>query len=410
MRPLRITPASAAIFTLPPLLLSAILSPLLYSKEVYALADDWTRDPQSPRPRSPNALSNNDALGGLESGYENLVERYVPDFVGISRSIIGRAGDEIQPLDNNQPGKNGIQSGQAQYYTFPKSALSGPKATGIPALPTTVARRNEDVSEDLPLDELRRRQSQTQLYITLNTCSQPLPNDANTNGGAGQLQLFVSTSSSNTKTDQNNNNYAIPVEGGYANLNFTASDDVFISVSAPNNNGFTGNYTYELTASIDDFYAMSYGQPFNRVVDTDTNSVLLYAKNTVNLNPFAALFQSWMNTEVFSVYVYNQQNPALASLQNSLCALDTNKQLYVNPGSDNTGMTTAVDGQAKQQFHVQNLNGSSSYFATIAVEGNSTKSGGGVVNGGGTVWAYTNFTTKSGKLIITCDLLAVSDF
>ena len=396
---------SGTLFTLPPLLLSVILSSLIYSKNVHSLADDSIRDPKTDRPRSPDALNNKAVLGGLKSEYEDLVERYVPDFVGISRSIIGRAGDEIQALDNNQPGKNSIQDGQTQYYTFPKSALSGPKSPSTTGLPSTIARRNEQAPGDLPLDQ---RQSQVQLYITFNTCSQPLPNNENANGGAGQLQLFVSTASSNQKPDLNNNNYAPQVDGGYTSLDFAASDDVFISVSAPNNNGFTGNYSYELTASIDDFYAKNYSHPFHRVVDTDTSSVLLYSKNVTSQNTSATILQQWMNKTFFTAYVYSEQSPAVVGIQNSLCALNTNPQLYMNQTND-TGMTTAVDGQAKQQFHVGNLHGNSTYYAALAIEGNSTSSGGGVVNGGGTLWASTSFTTKAGKLLLTPDMFGVSD-
>ena len=412
MRRTRITPASVAIFTLPAVLLSAILSPLFSSKGIHVLASDLTGNHASDRPRPPGALRSHDAQRVLKSGYEDLVERYVPDFVGISRSIIGRAGDEVQTLENNQPGKSDIQGGQTQYFTFPKDTLLGPKSPSTSGLPSNIIGRDEDGAEHLPLDELKKRQSQAQLFITLNTCSQPLPDDANSNGAASQLELFISTSPSNPKPDQSNNNYALPVDGGYANKTLIASDDVFISVSAPNNNGFTGNYTYELTASIDDFYALYYDQPFHRVVDTDTSHVLLYTLNTTNINTNATVFQEWMNNDnkVFSTYVYSQKNPAVIGIQKSLCALDTNRQLYMNPDSDDTSMTTAVDGQAKQQFYVQNLNRSSAYYAIMTIEGNSTKSGGGVVNGGGTVWASTTFSTKSGKVWTTCNLLAVSYF
>ena len=325
------------------------------------------------------------------------MNRYVPDFVGISRGIIGRAGDDVQTLDNNGPGKpqNGIQSGQSQYYTFPKTTLLGPKSPGTPGLPSTLARRNlEDTERGLPSDELRKRQSQALLYISLTTCSQPTGNEA-----ADQLRLYISTTASNQKPDQTNNNHVVPVDGGYGSINFTASDDIFFTVSAPNNNGFTGDYDYELTASIDDYYAMYHDQVYNQIIDTDSNSVLLYTNDTTSQNSSQSVFQQWMGTTAFTVYVQNQKNPSILGLQNSWCALNKSAQVRVGPGDTNTSMTTVVDGQPKQQFHVQHLNVSSSYYAIMAIDGNSTKTGGGVVKGGGTVWATTNFTTKSGKHI-----------
>ena len=410
MRPPKISPASSAIFALPPLLLSVALPPFFFCSPARALPDDSIERPEQNIPWSPNAIGDNDALRGPNSEHENLVERYVPDFIGSNRGIIGRAGDDIQALANNQPGKpqNGLQSGQTQYYTLPKNILLGPKSPGTPGLPSTIARRDEDRQEDRTSDELKKRQTQAQLFITLNTCSQPLPNSG-TNGAAGQLQLFVSTSSSNQKPSQSNNNDAVPVDAGYGSVNITASDDVFFSISAPTNDGFTGNYDYELTASIDDYYAMYQNQTYSRVVDTDTTSVLLYTNDVTSENSSTAVFQQWMKKTAFSVYVYNQSNPAIIGIQNSLCALDAHNLEYLNPESNDTSMTTAVDGQPKQQFHVRNLTGSSAYYAALVIEGNSTRSGGGVVNGGGMVWPSMNFTTKSGKQPSNLNFLAFAN-
>ena len=187
------------------------------------------------------------------------------------------------------------------------------------------------------------------------------------------------------------------MDGGYAGTNITASDDVFFSVSAPTNTGFSGSYDYELTASIDEFYATYEDKPFQRIVDTDTSSVLIFTNDTTKLNSSTTTFQNWMETTAFSAYVYNQNDPAILGIQSSWCALEKYKPIYVNSQNSNTSMTTTVDGQPKQQFYIQGLNGSSAYYAIVAIEGNSTKSGGGVVNGGGTVWANTSFKTKSGK-------------
>ena len=386
---------SSATFALPLLLLA--LTCFLSSGCTQAHAESPFEPLDAKIRRSPDAGNDYSAVEGLDARHDPLVERYQPDFAGINRGIIGRAGDDIQPLVNNQPGKsqNGLQSGQSQYYTFPKSALLGPKSPSTPGLPSTVVKRNQN-DEDLGIPEdLKKRQTQAQLFITLSTCSQPLPNSG-ANGAAGQLELYISTSSSNQKPSESNNNYAVSLDSGYGNQNIAASDDVFIGVSAPSNDGYTGNYDFEITASIDGFYAVYSDQVYSRVADTDTQSLLLYTNDVTSENSSTDIFQEWLNKEAFSVYVYDQKSPDIAGIQKSSCALNSHKQRYVNPASDNTNMTLAVDGQPKQQFHVQGLNRSSSYYATLVIEGNSSSSGGGVVNGGGTVWPSVNFTTKSG--------------
>ena len=133
----------------------------------------------------------------------------------------------------------------------------------------------------------------------------------------------------------------------------TAGDDIFLSVVAPNNNGFTGNYDYELTASIDDYYAMYHDEPYNQIVDTDTHSALIFTNDTTSENSSSAVFQKWMETNAFSAYVYDQKNPAIIGIQSSWCALDRHKEVYVNSQSNDTSMTTTVDAQPKQQFYVQ---------------------------------------------------------
>lgn len=389
---------SSAVFALPPLLLSLALSSVFMSGDTQALADTLDELPDAGIPQSPNPRSDDNVWKGLDSKRDNLVESYVPDFIGINRGIIGRAGNDIQILANNQPGKpqSGLQSGQSLYYTFPKSALLGPKSPSTPGLPSTIDSEHVSSGEQSTSDELKKRQTQPMLFVTLSTCSQPLPNPG-ANGAAGQLQVFISTSSSNQKPSQGNNNYVVTTDGGYGSQDFVTSDDVFLSVSAPSNNGFTGKYDYELTASIDNYYAMYQTKSYGRVVDTDTQSVLLYTNDVTSENSSTTVFREWLDRKAFSVYVYNQGSPEILGIQKSSCALNAHKQRYLNPASNGTNMTIAVDGQPKQQFHVQSLNPDSSYYASLVIEGNSTKSGGGVVNGGGTVWPPLNFTTKSGK-------------
>ena len=315
---------------------------------------------------------------------------YEPDFIGADRSIIGRSPTDDQALVNNVPGQLNIEQGASQFWSFSSQALLGPKSPQTPGLPSAFPDQNiytAPASDD-----------GTTLYISLNTCLQPSPQSPNTNGSPDQLKLYVSTSSDNQQPNSDDNDYAVPVDGGFAWLNISSvKTDVYIGVVAPNVQGFAGLYNYELTASIDGFYASYYDQPELYFVDSDTTSALLYTSNTTNENSSTLVYKNWMsrNPPPFTLFVQNQNNPSILGLQNSYCALKNLAQVSM-PDVDTT-MTSLNNGQPQQQFHVKALNGTSSYYAILAVDANSTDSGPGVVGGGGIVWATVNdITTKQG--------------
>lgn len=324
---------------------------------------------------------------GLELRHQ--IASYEPDFHGFDRSIIGRAGDTIQQLENNRPGASNIDPGESQFWTFPNRTLFGPKSPPGAGLPSQI--EGQDVST--PPASLGR----IVLYITLTTCLQPTSRNPNPNGGPDQLKLYVSTSSSNQQPDVNDNDFAVLVNGGFGSLTISVKSDVHFGVFAPRNEGFTGIYNYQLTASIDGFFASHYEDRNGYIIDSDTNSVLIYTNDTTNdSNSSTPEFQQWMNRPpVFTLYVQNQDNPSILGLHNSVCALQNLAQIR-GPADIDTGMTTAGNRLPKQQFYAKNLNDSSAYYAIPAIVGNSSDSGPGVVGGGGTVWNYLNFTTKSG--------------
>lgn len=380
----------------------AFLLPIVLFNLAYTAAEPIIQDDHDPS-RLLDFSGDSNVVQVLRSSYEHLVERYVPDFVGIDRSIIGRAGDAIQALGNNAPGKSNIEGGQSQFYTFPKKALLGEQSPSTPGLPSIIGQRALQNGDEWEITaELGKRQNTNgvMLYISLNTCEQPTSKGPISNGAPDQLKLYVSTSPSNQKPDASKNDFAVPVDGGFASLNITANNDVFFGVSAPTNSEFTGIYNYELTASIDDYYASYHDETYTYFVDSDTNSALFYTNDTTSQNSSTAVFKQWMslsNSPPFSVYVQNQDNPSILGMQNSMCALKNYAQVRGSTNTD-TSMTISGDGQPKQQFHVKGLNGSSAYYAIMGVDGNSTDSGGGVVKGGGTVWKSANFSTKSGNL------------
>jgi len=205
------------------------------------------------------------------------------------------------------------------------------------------------------------------------------------------LSFYISKSSSNQKPQYDKSDAAITVDGGYGACNINATGDVYIAVSAPISNKFTGLYDYQLTASIDAPYASYVDETFTRFLDSDGQSALLTTNDTTPPNPSKNISEAWMNRPpVFSIFVQKRASPALIGLQKSICAL---KRLA--PTNVSTEMTLKGGGQPKQRFYVKGLDNSTDYYAITGMVGNGTKNG-SIVNGGGTVWKASNFTTQTG--------------
>lgn len=387
MLPLRLAHPKA----LPSACLAVIyLSILLRSHRAFAVNED------SIIRGDHNHPSILDLTGALDLSGD--VDAYESEFVGVDRSIIGRAPSD-RTLGNNAPGQMNIQSGDsnAQFWTFPNETLFGPKTPQTSSLPSALAGQ---YSFPAPNSSDERM-----LYISLTTCDQPTPKVPNPNGAPSQLELYLSTSSSNKEPDQKNNDYAVSIDGGFGWLNISVKSDVYFGVFAPDNDEYTGIYNYQLTASIDAFYASRYTARNVFFIDSDSNSALLYTNNLTNSSSESAIAQ-WMNNPTkFSIYVQNQDNPSILGLQNSVCGLKNHAQVQ-GLGVVDATMTTAGASppEPKQQFYVKNLNGSSSYYAVVTIDGNSTASKDGALGGGGIVWNFDqldgNFTTKSGILLL----------
>ena len=319
---------------------------------------------------------------------------YESEFLGLDRSIIGRAGNDETALANNAPGQLNIEQGQSQFWTFSNQSLFGPLSPPTPGLPSVLAGQYPLIKPDSP--------DQRVLYISFTTCVQPTPKTSNSNGPPGPLELYVSTSSDNQQPSKDKYDKAVTIDEGFGWVNISVKDDVFFGVFAPANDDFTGVYNYQLTASIDGFYASYYNERFVSFIDSDTNSALLYTNDTTSLNSSTETYKGWMSgPPAFRVFVQNVDNPSIAGMQNSICALENFADIR-DPSMVDVGMTLSGDNQPKQQFHVKGLNATSKYYAIAAIKGNSTDYGNGVVGGGGTVWNsmnstnFVNFKTKSG--------------
>ena len=347
----------------------------------------------------------------VTGSHDSLVERYLPDFLGVEHTLLGRADGDVQSLANNDPRSSNIDPGETQHWVFPRSATERPKSPKPAGLPSKFG-ECPTKDERGKQEDLRKRQKEPNFYISINTCDQPTSRRQPQNGAPDQLKLYISTTSSNKRPDQDRNDHAVAVDGGYGALNLTVTSDVYIGVSAPKTNGFSGIYNYEITASIDDYYAKYNDTVIANYVDSDKQSSLIYTSNLTTCEPDNETFGKWQRLPPpYSIFVSKQDDPAILGLHKSMCGLKKHAQVQGTDKVDRSN-TLAGGGKPKQQFYVKELNASSSYYAVVGLEGtdgNSSSTGGGKVTGGGTIWAMTNFTTKAGRLNYPYVRLQITD-
>jgi calcium channel MID1 len=390
-------------------------------------------DSIKPEDHNHERLLGSYILHGEVGDIEEQEVSYEAEFFGTDRGIIGRAdtGPQYTELLNNAPQRMEVVPGGSTVYFFVQnSTLSGKPSgdqTGLPSPVRLLLRTENQVEEPripnlgsqekIPSEEgtgntiLHSRQTgPTTLYISLNTCQQPSdPTDiGGTKGAPPQLQLYVSQSSINTLPgpDQSTDTQRqIPVVGGFANVTLQASGTVYIGVAAPSTTTFTeGNYTVEIAASIDaPFHSYIANSSNLYLIDSDMTSALLVTKNLGN-STNGTLFDEWMNLKPpFSIFAVNTNRTFIAGVQNSYCGLKTYADIAgVQGGAHSDEVQTSISNSTgspypKQQFLMQGLNGSSSYNGILAMTGNSTSSGAGVVGGGGRVWQSTKFQTQAGR-------------
>lgn len=320
-----------------------------------------------------------------------------------SKNVIRQASTDPTALANNDPKQINIKPGETQFWVFNRDALSGPLSPPTPGLPSLVERTEQQESRQ----DLKKRQDNNapsgsrSLWITLNTCLQPSTSNSEV-GVPPQLQLYISESQNQKNPGpggSGDSQRSVPVENGYSSVRLDASDDVFIGVAAVNTTDFSGIWNYEIAGSIDaPFHDYDSDHPDLYFVDSDNHAALLITKDTTQALPNETIFQEWMSiAPPFSMFAHNLNDPAVLGIQNSYCGLKQNAQIKTSSDSQDMSMTTrGQGGKPKEQFYIQNLNDSTTYFGFLAMNGNSTASGNGVVGGGGKVWKAMNFTTKTG--------------
>lgn len=337
------------------------------------------------------------------------------------RKLVARASEDTQFQGNDIGTPFVISPGGLTIWEYPKEYLAEDHNDVGPGLPSTpsgkkmfhvkhpeLRKRDED-------EQLERRQDTgTTIYISGNTCSQPTWSGTGTqSAGPPQLTLYVSTESGNKNLGPNGRNQDVyPFDNGFVNASVnSASGDWYAAVSAPElASNFTGSWNYQLAASIDGyFHAAEPDDPFLYLVDTDSNAALLVTDNLTEADASDPLYEKWLNlTAPFILFANNQNITGTMGLENSFCGLQTFAKNYTqieasqddlqgNSTHVQMGMITrGLGNKPKEQFYITNLNKTSQYTAYLAMNGNSTAFGNGVVGGGGKAWgAGVNFTTKS---------------
>ena len=352
---------------------------------------------------------NHPILLDIDSGLEEH-ESLVTDDEGVSAveisDIHSRAPDGVAMLSNNEAQNRNIRPGETQSWVFTKDALNSLPGLLGPGLP-----KDSDTGSD-PLrsrEELRKRQTTKTLYMTLNTCIQPSSNGTSrAMNTPPQLKMWMSQSSSIQKPgpafEPDPNQKEVSVEGGFGNIVLSdINDDVYLGVSAPNTSDYTGVWNYEIAGSIDaPFHNSNDTSPNLNFIDGDNHAALLVTDDTTQALPNESVYKEWMSiAPPFGMFAHNMNDSSILGVQKSYCGLRNYAQVIANQRrveNQNTALMTSrgVSGKPKEQFYVTSLNASSTYWGFLAMEGNSTASGNGVVGGGGKIWRAMNFTTKTG--------------
>lgn len=326
---------------------------------------------------------------------------YQPDFLGLDRSIIGRAASSEVPvgLDNNIAKVLNLLPGNVSYYSFSISAA----ASSTKREPRVDLRH-----EEAGVNQLQPRQASTDLtvYISINTCLQPSFVNVSNQQTPPQPSLYVSLSDSNKTPGpaSTGSQHVVPLVEGFASASYAVqrNDDIYVSVAAPQVEiADKSVWNYELAISVDaPYHSYNDTGPALYLTDSDPSAALLVTDKLAWLAPdnsSSEAIDQWAAKALpLSIFVANTNNTAVVGVKHSFCGL---KNVAGIIGSSDPNVQNGIthnqpDSAAEQQFYVPGLNRSSTYFGFLAQNGNGSASGSGVVGGGGTVFANMTFPTK----------------
>jgi calcium channel MID1 len=355
---------------------------------------------------------------------------YAPDFNYFDRSILGRQAPQVNELLNNEKKEMDISPGNTVYFTLKKRnsrniredgrALDALEARGIGNASgddkngDIATNEQDDVSDDNDGHELRKRQAGSQIWITANTCRQPLAmeNITQTLKDHPQLVMYISADSRNQKPGPASTDHlatdptGVLFDSGYANFTLQADSDVYIGLSAPTlPKELIGTWHFELAASFDGpYHSYNGSNPFLFKIDSDSESALFvtYGLSDSNRSDVA---DRWRENDPMRMYAFAAGNGTggngsrITGLEHSFCAL---KDLFNETSQLNstTSITTQFGGGLpKSRFHISGLESNQTYNGFLVVEGSKDAlelPGVGTVRGGGKVFQQFTWTTKAG--------------
>ena len=357
------------------------------------------------------------AFGGSEEEEEKEEEeKEIVTTACPKRKLTAR---DVTALGNNQFIQRSIKIGETQLWYFPKRDVLGRKTefntttladwpreyfgnVSSPASPVLHA------SSACPIvPSSGSGDANTTVYLSLTACSKPSVHGGHS-GNEGlpflpQLETYISTSNSQRNPGPGKDESSqrrVQAEEGYLCARVQSDGDIFIAVTAPNTSAYSGHYEYQLAVSVDAlFHRVNDSGSYLAFVDSDTNAALIVTGDLLGHSP-ELLIKSPPPFVMMSTASHDFD--AIAGLERSYCALERYSQSGKGNVSVHSDMTTrgGVYRTPKAQYNMTGLNRSASYRGHLAVNGNSTTSGNGVIGGGGKVFRPINFKTRSGKFSV----------
>lgn len=348
---------------------------------------------------------------GLEEE-ENGDALYAPIFAYFDRSLVGRQ-EEDKPLElnNNRMMDIDIAPNATKRFIFKKSQLSQrsvpediPVARGL----ENTVNGTLDAEGRSGEDTLVKRQTQSRIWISANTCRQPVPTVKLVTEYVPQLTLKIWTSTSSSAARPSASNEAVgnaTFSSGHANYTFSTDEDVYMEVTAPAlTKGWDGSWNFEIAASVDDGYYHNYDNSTNFIymVDTDSDSTLFITHNMTDFNDTEQVAK-WIDAHKgdnlpFDIYAFPDDAwSPMMGVERSYCGLKEQFETSNNLSVLSSITTQFGQGLPKGMFNVQGLKTSMNYTGFLALNGTSNMTIDGTkAQGGGLVFKSFQWQTKAG--------------
>jgi calcium channel MID1 len=344
---------------------------------------------------------------------------YAPGFDYFDRSIVGRQEPQLQELVDGEKKVVNIDPGQTVHFVLKRGrsrvrrgdddaihvldAYDPHNASGTLANGELAVEQEEGVGDDNAPNEVKKRQAGNSIWISANTCKQPVASRKDVSKPHQQLVMYVSASAKNQQPGPGTETSPVLFEKGFANVSLQVNSDVYVGISAPIlDPEWFGSWNFELAASSNgSYHSYNDTNPFLFMVDTDSESALFitYNLSDAQSNKSDAVAK-WNQSNPMRMYAFPAgDNATIAGLEHSFCAV---RDLFANSGMrSNTSITTKFGGDLpKSQFHISGLASNQTYNGFLIVEGNDKQAlelpGVGTVRGGGKVFQQFNWTTKKG--------------